>query len=252
MAAADIARTVVGIIGNVISLGLFLSPFPTFVKIVKWKSTENFSGVPYVVTLLNCLLWIFYGIPVVHPNSLLVVTINSAGCFLEMIYICIFFAYTNKKERVKVCRMLTVVVAVFVAIAVFTLTLAHTHEKRTLIVGSVCVIIGICMYAAPLTILKLVIETKSVKYMPFYLSLAAFLNGVVWTTYAGIHFDIFVTIPNGLGALLGLIQLVVFATYYERKIPEDQKDKQLPTVSEVDKMATNVTSLERIGTEQGN
>lgn len=37
---------------------------------------------------------------------------------------------------------------------------------------------------------KLVIfTTKSVEYMPFYLSLATFVNGVVWTAYALIRFD---------------------------------------------------------------
>jgi len=40
-----------------------------------------------------------------------------------------------------------------------------------------------------------VIKTKSVKYMPFWLSLANFLNGVSWTTYALIHpFDLYVLV----------------------------------------------------------
>ncbi|XLT08672.1 hypothetical protein HN51_054465 [Arachis hypogaea] len=38
-----------------------------------------------------------------------------------------------------------------------------------------------------------VIKTNSVEYMPFWLSLTNFLNGVCWTTYALIHpFDIYV------------------------------------------------------------
>ena len=31
-----------------------------------------------------------------------------------------------------------------------------------------------------------VIQTKSVKCMPFYLSLTSFLNGCIWTAYAGL------------------------------------------------------------------
>lgn len=37
---------------------------------------------------------------------------------------------------------------------------------------------------------KLVIQTKSVEYMPFTLSLASFLNGVCWTTYSFLPFDV--------------------------------------------------------------
>ncbi|WOL14111.1 hypothetical protein Cni_G22891 [Canna indica] len=46
------------------------------------------------------------------------------------------------------------------------------------------------MYTAPLSVMKLMIQTKSVKYMPFTLSLACFLNGVCWTTYSFLPFNI--------------------------------------------------------------
>lgn len=41
---------------------------------------------------------------------------------------------------------------------------------------------------------KLVITTKSVEYMPFFLSLASLGNGLAWTTYALIHFDPFIVV----------------------------------------------------------
>lgn len=41
-----------------------------------------------------------------------------------------------------------------------------------------------------------VIKTKSVEYMPFFLSLVSFLNGVCWTSYALIKFDLYVTVSN--------------------------------------------------------
>jgi len=51
--------------------------------------------------------------------------------------------------------------------------------------------------------------------MPFFLSLANFSNGLVWFSYALIKFDPYVMIPNGLGTLSGLVQLVLYATYYK-------------------------------------
>ena len=41
---------------------------------------------------------------------------------------------------------------------------------------------------------KLVISTKSVEYMPFFLSLASFANSVAWTTYAFLPLDPFIAV----------------------------------------------------------
>lgn len=41
---------------------------------------------------------------------------------------------------------------------------------------------------------KLVITTKSVEYMPFFLSLMSLANGVAWTTYAFLPFDQFIAV----------------------------------------------------------
>jgi hypothetical protein len=41
-----------------------------------------------------------------------------------------------------------------------------------------------------------VIKTKSVEYMPFFLKLVSFLNGVCWTSYALQKFDLRVTVSN--------------------------------------------------------
>ncbi|KAH9790622.1 Bidirectional sugar transporter SWEET6b [Citrus sinensis] len=60
-----------------------------------------------------------------------------------------------------------------------------------------------------------VIKTKSVEYMPFFLSLANFANGAVWTAYGLIKFDKFIVVSNGLGTVLGAIQLIIYGCYYK-------------------------------------
>nr|UJT76399.1 bidirectional sugar transporter SWEET6a [Hemerocallis fulva] len=232
MVGVDAIRNIVGIIGNVISFGLFLSPVPTFVTIINRKAVEEFSPIPYLATLLNCMLWVFYGIPLVHPHSILVVTINAIGLILESIYLIIFFIYSPPKLRLKVVKILAGELVFMAAVITGVIVGAHTHERRSLVVGILCVIFGTMMYASPLSIMKLVIQTKSVEYMPFFLSLVAFLNGVCWTTYALLRFDIFMTIPNGLGALLGLAQLILYFCYYNSTPKRRSKmEVELPTVN---------------------
>ncbi|KAL4205070.1 hypothetical protein AMTRI_Chr01g112900 [Amborella trichopoda] len=225
MVSADTARTVVGILGNIIALCLFLSPVPTFIQICKKGTVERFSPIPYLATLLNCMLWTLYGLPIVHPHSTLVVTINGAGLLIELTYVLLFLIYSAKKQRLKVFLYLLLEITFVGVVAVMVLSLAHSHEKRTLIVGSLCMFFGTMMYVAPLSVMKLVIKTKSVEYMPFTLSLASLLNGICWTTYALIRFDLNITIPNGLGTLFGVAQLALYACFYkstQRQLAERQ------------------------------
>ncbi|XWS50121.1 hypothetical protein CRYUN_Cryun12cG0061500 [Craigia yunnanensis] len=209
-------RNVVGIIGNVISLFLFLSPVPTFVQIWKKGSVEQFSPVPYLATLINCMIWVIYGLPIVHPKSTLVITINGAGTAIEVVYLILFLIFCHDKKKRSKVLLIVVVELIFIAVVTtLVLTLVHTTKRRSLVVGIIAILFNIVMYAAPLSVMKLVISTKSVEYMPFFLSLASFANGVAWAIYAFLPFDLFIAVPNVLGTLFSLAQLLLYATYYK-------------------------------------
>ncbi|MED6222441.1 hypothetical protein PIB30_064476 [Stylosanthes scabra] len=57
------ARDAAGIAGNIFAFGLFVSPIPTFRRIIRNGSTEMFSGLPYIYSLMNCLICMWYGMP---------------------------------------------------------------------------------------------------------------------------------------------------------------------------------------------
>lgn len=80
---------------------LFFLCSPTFVKICKAKSVQEFKPDPYLATILNCLMWTFYGLPFVTKHNILVLTINGAGFVIEMFFIVIFFAFATWEKRVK-------------------------------------------------------------------------------------------------------------------------------------------------------
>ncbi|KAM7273225.1 hypothetical protein ACFE04_027889 [Oxalis oulophora] len=222
MVSTELIRTTVGIIGNIISFGLFASPIPTFIKICKDKSVGEFKADPYVATVVNCMLWTFYGMPFVHPDSLLVITINGTGFVMESIYVSIFFIYSPWPKRKKIIIAILAEL-VFMAVVIFcTLHFYSDTKHRSMIVGSICIIFNIIMYAAPLTVMHSVIKTKSVKYMPFFLSLANFCNGIIWLIYSLLKFDINILIPNALGSVSGLVQLILYATYYKTTVWEDE------------------------------
>lgn len=75
---------------------------PTFWRIFKNKSVEEFMPYPYLATVLNCVFWVLYGLPFVTPDSTLVVTINSFGLAIELLYLFIYVLYADNKGRVRV------------------------------------------------------------------------------------------------------------------------------------------------------
>nr|GEV82775.1 bidirectional sugar transporter SWEET4-like [Tanacetum cinerariifolium] len=88
-------------------------------------------------------------------------------------------------------------------------------REQLIPLSSIAIVGNIMMYVAPLSVMKLVITTKSVEYTPFFLSLFSLLNGISWTIYALIRFDPYIVIPNGLGSLLGVTQLILYCTFYK-------------------------------------
>ncbi|KAK4751967.1 hypothetical protein SAY87_020765 [Trapa incisa] len=236
----DVLHFLFGVFGNVTALFLFLAPAITFKRILKSRSTENFSGIPYVMTLLNCLLSAWYGLPFVSPNNLLVSTINGTGAAIESIYVLVFIIFAPKKEKGKILGLLTFVIAVFSTVAFVSLFALHGHSRK-LFCGLAATIFSIIMYASPLSIMvssriiplfdccllfscrnssassyvtqRLVIKTKSVEFMPFFLSLFVFLCGTSWFVYGLLGGDPFVAVPNGFGCGLGAAQLILYAIY---------------------------------------
>ncbi|KAM0920697.1 hypothetical protein ACQ4PT_007350 [Festuca glaucescens] len=220
----DTIRTVIGIIGNGTALMLYLSPAPTFYNIWKKKTVEQYSAVPYLATVLNCMIWLLYGLLVVQPHSMLIITINGIDLAIELTCIALFLAYSVGAARRRVLLILAVEVSFVAAFAALVLNLAHTHVLRSMIVGIFCVVVGTGMYAAPLSIM-----TKSVEYMPLFLSLASLASGTCWTAYALIEFDIYITIPCGLGVVFALGQVILYAIYYKstQQILEARKQQIL-------------------------
>lgn len=221
----QIAHFIFGIFGNATALFLFLAPVVTFTRIIKRKSTEDFSGVPYNMTLLNCLLSAWYGMPFVSPNNILVSTINGTGAVIEAIYVIIFIIYAPKKPRKRMCGLLVLVISLFTMVALVSIFALHGQHRR-FFCGMAATIFSICMYGSPLSIMRLVVKTKSVEFMPFFLSLFTFLCGTSWFIFGLLGSDLFVTVPNGCGCALGAIQLILYAIYRNNKGEVEQVDEK--------------------------
>ncbi|CAD5163670.1 unnamed protein product [Musa acuminata subsp. malaccensis] len=205
-----------GMLGNLISFMVFLAPIPTFYRVYRKKSTEGFHSLPYVVAVFSCMLWIYYAY--VKTDSILLITINSFGVFIETAYITIYLIYAPKKTRIMSMRIFVLLnVVVFAAIILLT-QLLFTGSIRLKVLGWICVGFSVSVFAAPLSVIRLVIRTKSVEFLPFYLSFFLTLSAIAWFGYGLFTKDIYVQqLPNVLGFLFGVAQMVLYIVYKKKK-----------------------------------
>ncbi|KAL4321253.1 hypothetical protein AHAS_Ahas14G0092000 [Arachis hypogaea] len=143
----------VGVIGNIISILMFLSPMDTFVRIIKKKSTEDFSSIPYICTLLNSSLWTYYGI--IKEGEYLVATVNGFGIFLQIIYILLFLLYAPKTIKIKSAIVAGILDVGVLGAAILTSEIALKGEARTNAVGVMGAGLNILMYASPLAAMSM-------------------------------------------------------------------------------------------------
>ncbi|OIT00317.1 PREDICTED: bidirectional sugar transporter SWEET2-like [Nicotiana attenuata] len=211
----EICKDVAGIAGNIFAFGLFLSPIPTFRRVIRNQSTEQFSGLPYysnVYGLLNYLICAWYGTPLISPDNLLVTTVNSVGAVFQLAYIVLFVMSIEKEKKFRMLGWILTVFGLFSIIVIGSLLIVDLQLRR-IIMGSLSCASLISMFASPLFIINLVIRTRSVEFMPFYLSLSTFLMSASFFLYGTFSFDPFIYVPNGIGTVLGVVQLLLFAYY---------------------------------------
>ncbi|XP_042483536.1 bidirectional sugar transporter SWEET3b-like [Macadamia integrifolia] len=225
----DKIRLALGIAGNVTSVLLYSSPILTFKRVIGKKSTEEFSCVPYIVTLCTVLLYFWYGLPIVSYKweNITVVTISGVGILLQSTFILIYIWFSSpRRKRMVILMVVTVIIIISITTLVSTFEW-HDHHHRKLFVGSIGLMVNTGMYGSPLIVVKQVVQTKSVEFMPFYLSLFSLLNSSLWGPYGLLGHDLFIAIPNLLGVLLSLFQLVLYCIYRERKIHKELSDTDL-------------------------
>ncbi|XP_038683081.1 bidirectional sugar transporter SWEET10-like [Tripterygium wilfordii] len=214
-----------GILGNLISFLVSLAPLATFYKIYKRKSSEGFQSIPYVISLFSAMLWLFYAI--FKKDATLLITINIFTFFMQTGYIIVYFVYASKKDRILTAKLVLLFdVFGFGVICLLALFLTK-GEKRIAVLGWICMVFALCVFVAPLGIMKKVIQTKSVEFMPFSLSFFLTLSGVMWFFYGFLTKDLFVAVPNILGFLFGMAQMSLYGMYRNYK-------KKLPTAAEVE------------------
>ena len=78
------------------------------------------------------------------------------------------------------------------------------------LLGNIAVLFCIIMFASPLSVIKVVLETKSAKAIPLPFTLVSCVNCFMWSVFGFFEMrDINVYLPNLLGLTSGLVQVAL-------------------------------------------
>jgi hypothetical protein len=125
----------------------------------------------------------------------------------------------NSRSQRKAFGILAVEILFMVAVVLGVILGAHTHEKRSMIVGILCVIFGSMMYASPLTIM--VRDRSSIRPL-FYCACRILLLSCVDNLYrrgvdqVAIIRQVFICMGLILGPTCRLMVAIFFNGYMDR------------------------------------
>ncbi|KAH9300957.1 hypothetical protein KI387_012540, partial [Taxus chinensis] len=225
-------RSGVGILGSAFALCMYGAPISTFRRVMLKKTTGDMSALPYAIGLLNCLVYTWYGSPLISNgwDNALVMAINAVGLLLECCFCTIYLFFAPPKSRRRMAMMFVGVLMIFTSIATVSIWGMNAHKK--LIVGTAGMVASVILYGSPLSDIRVVVRTKSVECMSIYFSLFAFLGSVLWLMYGALSKDILIMAPNFLGIPLASIQMIVYCVYSRKKrLRIDVEDGKLEIVT---------------------
>ncbi|GER48885.1 bidirectional sugar transporter SWEET15, partial [Striga asiatica] len=144
------------------------------------RRTPEVDPLPYVVTFSSTVLWIYYG--VIDDHNVAILTINSVGSILELVYILLYLYNAPRKSLNRTLWGWCICVLV-VASSILITFFALQKYYRIYVVGWICAASSLLIFASPLHIVLQVWRTRDLQLMSLWLSLALTFSGVVWAAY---------------------------------------------------------------------
>jgi len=192
------------------------------IPVVKNKTVGDFTDVPFLLTMINCTLQVFYQFPLGNMDPF---EINVLGMVLNTIWLSVFVIYNNNRKLLLAkCVGVVAICAAIEAVSVIMQATGSTEKQGIQMVGNIAVIFNIGMYGAPLAALGTVIATRSVATLPLSMVLACLLASFLWGLYGKWMGDYVIGIPNDIGVMLAIVQVIVWLKY-KNASPVEARDK---------------------------
>jgi len=199
---------ILSVVAIISTIGVFLTGITICRTIARIGSTRGVSSIPFVLGAIGCHFWLEYGR---LKQDRTMISINLIGLIFQLAYIAYYYIYCI--DRGTLHRLLVTSLAACGAVSFYINVISPPYATAVAQLGTMCLILNILGFAAPLAGVKHVMATKSTETLPFALILANLIVAFEWLLYGYLIEDIYMTIPNAIGILLSLLQLSLFIIY---------------------------------------
>ena len=206
MANNDTVGDIFGWVGTGISTFFYIAPVVPFLKLIKGEITcKESPGILLICSFMNCILWGDYGLLI---DRFLIYFANGIGGVITLIWIVIFIIhFVDKKFGMALLYNLILIIAIVGIAMLFFFIVPYQ------VTGKIAMVFNVLMYASPGEKMFTVCKTGNYKLIPIWSTLGGTACSACWMIY-GIYFvDWNQIIPNGLGVLFSILQIIVFLFY---------------------------------------
>ena len=219
-AESDLVGDIFGWVGTAITIYLYFAPCVPFIKVVKEELKYSDSpGLLLIFSGINSFLWIVYGL---LQDSIQLYISSGIGGAATVVWITIFLIYFAEKKILLAILLIFVLTCCVVGIPVIFFYFVGAY-----ITGLTAMIFNILMYAAPGEKIYRVITTGNYELIPVFSTAGVFLSSVCWLAFGIYQKDINLIIPNVLGLLFAILQIVIYLIYYYKAKKENKDLKEV-------------------------
>ncbi|KAG4393988.1 hypothetical protein GLYMA_03G209600v4 [Glycine max] len=208
----DVFVLVFGVLGNIVNSLIYLAPMVTIYDTFQEQTKQHYNAIPYSLSLFTASLMLYYAHLKGNEEALLLITINSIGCTMEVAYLIICYIYANFRAKTVIVRWVFLFNGATYLVILFLTSLVSPLSNRLKVVGWICATFSVGVYVTSLInpMMRTVVRTKCIS-MPLLISLT--LSSIVWFFYGFFSHDYFIVMPNVLHFWLGVAQMILCFIY---------------------------------------
>ena len=228
---SDLVGDIFGWIGTAISTFFYITPVVPFLKLIKGEMTiKEVPGVLLICTFMNCVLWGDYGL---LYDRFLQYFPNGLGGAITLVWITIYLIQLAGRQIGFALLYNAILIAAVVGIATLFYFVVPVE-----VTGKIVLVFNVLMYASPSEKMVTVCKTGNYNLIPIWSTIGGTACSACWMIYGIYLQDWNVIIPNVLGVLCSIVQIVVYLIYKRRykgdvkKVDEEETGEENGKASE--------------------
>lgn len=209
------------ILGVFTSEFLALGPLSAVLACRKSKTLGELNPLIFPLLFGNSIGWVIYSSATRNPY---IFAGNAGGVVLSLFYLLSAYSLTTCQATKSRLEVITLFLLSLWCTMGFSAAMMQDKQLGISILGVLGNIVVFLLFASPLATFSKVIRSKDSSSINRPFAICQVLNCLVWFAYGMAIADMYVALPNFVGLLLGLVQVLLILIYRGGK----QNDSILP------------------------